>query len=158
MQPDVLNGRYRVKLVAAHFTLNKRIHSSKMSTSTCTIFKNETLFQKIFWSIQIGNIYQNMTWNLKKYHFTSPCYNFIKLSNFWRPWHWVLKAFTVAIAKTAAFVIACLDQDKMYQHDHWPVQCISGDRYSIYKLLHTKLETVNRAETKEWIMLKMQQK
>ena len=46
---------------------------------------------------------------LKKCHFTSPCYDFIKPSNVLKAWT-LSEAFTVTILKTVIFAIACLNQ------------------------------------------------
>ena len=65
MRPDVVNVRYRVKLVVAHFTLNKRIHdSSKMLTSTCRPYNLEKLSPAAKWHIFSQNFLNKLQLNI----------------------------------------------------------------------------------------------
>ena len=116
MRPHVLNVQYRVKLVAAHFTLNKRISFIqnvnkhiyvqfwKKNTSCCLIMS--LFFTKIFgqsWSEVPSKYYP------KKID-TQHCHNdFIKPSNFFDGLDidWSLKD---GYRKTAISAIACLGQ------------------------------------------------
>ena len=60
---------------------------SKISTSTCTIWKNclllliDNFFHNNFWSVLIGNTIQILPVPEKICHSTSPCYDFIKPAN-----------------------------------------------------------------------------
>ena len=90
---DVVSAQYRVQIVKAHFTLNKRIHPSKMSTvvhvvhvqfgkKNCLLPLKWHFFSQVFlinpdWKYII---YQDITW--KDGHFTSPVMILLSLQTF----------------------------------------------------------------------------